>query len=213
MTLVSGAYTFKWWQVFVTYEICYVIILYYSNTLIFNRIYYYPAFDTTFVVDQIHNYRQQHTWLFYTIFSEILSLKFVSVSALIYTGAFLYDQTITYQDCLKIVLLAEVSSILATIIIVIYFFFHPPVAYDAFRLYSPFSIIQLIDAKHLPVYLIYPIKLLNVFELGYWSILVAGVAHFTKESVSKSLKIVATGYGVGLILWALFVAIMQVQFS
>lgn len=88
-----------------------------------------------------------------------------------------------------------------------------PINLEDLQYFSPLCVTQLIDTDKIPKYLLYPLKLINVFEIGYWLILTYGVTVFTNIRFARSLKVVASSYGVALLIWVVFIVFVQVQYS
>ena len=128
-------------------------------------------------------------------------------------GLYLLQQNVGYKNCLKITLIAELVSVVAMLIKTAWLMIDKPSNANDLQYFTPLSILQLLHLDELPKYLFYPLQLFNVFELAYWLTLAFGIMAFTQQKLGKSLKTVASSYGVALLIWVIFVVFIQVQFS
>ncbi|MFN7839937.1 MAG: hypothetical protein ACK5QG_18395, partial [Bacteroidota bacterium] len=62
-------------------------------------------------------------------------------------------------------------------------------------------------------WLVYPIQLLNVFELLYWIALAWQLQEVLEKPFAESLGFVAKTYGVGLAVWVVVVMFLTVSIS
>lgn len=76
---------------------------------------------------------------------------------------------------------------------------------EAVRLFSPLSLFSLFDSDSLQEWLIYPFKILNIFEVVYWILLAFLLAKYLKSSIDAMLKIVLGYYVSFLFCWVIFV--------
>ena len=76
-----------------------------------------------------------------------------------------------------------------------------------------FSILQYIGYDNIEQWASYPMGILNVFELIYWLLLALFLSNYTKKSFGHSLGFVANTYGIGLLLWGIFVMYIVLFFS
>jgi hypothetical protein len=114
----------------------------------------------------------------------------------------------------QIVLIAEFLFILPSLIKLIWFlFFETDYDLADLQTFYPLSLLNLIDTESIPQWSLYPIQLLNVFEVVYWCILAYGIALVAKERWPKMLGLVASSYGVGLFVWVVFITFITINLS
>ena len=94
----------------------------------------------------------------------------------------------------------------------IYFFYHVKSFDDLANTFS-FSLANLFDLKSLPVWLQYPLLTINLIELVFWLLLARGIQYLLNLDFSGSISFVGYTYGVGLLMWMLFVVFLQVSLS
>ncbi|HEY0612674.1 MAG TPA: hypothetical protein VGD35_23520 [Chitinophaga sp.] len=108
---------------------------------------------------------------------------------------------------------AELVTFLSTLVKVSYFLLNSSISPKAFQYFFPLCVTQLLDVSTIPKYFIYPLSLLNVFELAYWVVLALGVKYFSGKSWGASIKIVASTYGIVLLIWILVIVFISLQFN
>lgn len=79
--------------------------------------------------------------------------------------------------------------------------------------FSSLSFAQLIGPTNIPKYLLYLCQTINIFEIAYWLVLAAGLVAFLEKPFGKMFKLVMSSYGLGLLLWIVFVSYLTVTFS
>ena len=94
----------------------------------------------------------------------------------------------------------------------IYFFYHVKSLDDLTNTFS-FSLANFYDLKSLPVWLQYPLLTINLVELLFWLLLARGIQYLLKLDFSRSISFVGYTYGIGLLMWMLFVVFLQVSLS
>lgn len=210
-------YSFRWWHLFLSYILIYMCITWLTNISILTESYYYSAFGTQIGSDRVAaliEMNRKFQWIGYIVFPLLLLIKWLLLSAIIYSGLFLFNQNISFNSCFKIIMVAELAVVAAALIKLLYFLFiHHPETTQDIQFFYPLSVTQLLNLKQLPAYLIYPLQQFNLFEVAYWLLIAAGIQAHIQKSFSESLKIVASSYGVALSIWIVFVVFIQVQFT
>lgn len=209
-------YNFKFWLLYLIIAMLYMVITYATNTFVFTNNYYYSILSDKMDTGRIAEVLiMQHKYQFigYLTLPVILLLKLWIIGGIVFTGFYLLRQEVKYKDCLKIVLIAELVPVVAMLVRVAWLMIQKPANAGDIQYFSPLSLMQLINIHNIPKYLFYPLQLFNVFEIAYWLVLAYGIMAFTGWKFEKSLKTVASSYGVALAVWVVIVVFIQVQFS
>jgi len=74
-----------------------------------------------------------------------------------------------------------------------------------------FSLLGWTGAENVPTWLQYPLSVVNVFELGFWILLAGGMSYLLQKRWTQMLGFVAATYGVGLLIWVLFIVFLQLN--
>ena len=196
--------------------IIYLIIVWVNKNIIFDVNFYYKIWQNKFSIERIDNLILQNNKLSifsYLIWPCILYIKWALITFILYIGILLFEIKITFKSCFKIILLAEFIPLISTITKILYFYIYPPNNIDIIQNLNPLGLSSLISTDSIPKYLLYPIQQLNLFEIGYWLLLAYGIKSLGNVDFKKALKITSLSYGVGLLIWCIFIVFLQLQFS
>jgi hypothetical protein len=108
--------------------------------------------------------------------------------------------------------LADFVYVLAGLVKLVYLIFFKEVNTLDDLQFTPFSIMEMLNSKRVDSLFIYPLSLINIFEVAYFLVLawlLVDVVNETNEErpvkFGQSLKLVTASYGSGLLLWVLVV--------
>ncbi len=216
MRLAKDIYEFKWWILSIIYALLFISMTLAVNHLIFTDAYYYSILGRQLDeerIAQIIEINKKYQWIGYIIMPVILLLKWLILAGVIYIGLFLFNQDIAYQNCFKIVLIADYAMILAAIAKFAWFIFFKPQTIEDIQYFYPLSITQLFNSSQIPKFLVYPLQQFNVFEVLYWLLIAEGIQTFSKKNFWYSVKIVSVSYGAAMFFWCVVIVFLQLQFS
>ena len=158
----------------------------------------------------------QSDWkiLQYIIISLLILLKVLIVSAILDIGCFFFNKKISYKELFSIVVKAEFLFLLVIISKTIWFYyFQPNFTLEDFQYFYPFSALNIIGYQNLETWFIYPFQVFNLFEIAYWFILAYLIGKKINSTTEKGLSIVASSYGVGLLIWVVGVMFLTLNIS
>jgi hypothetical protein len=171
---------------------------------------YISSLTDKLTYDQIQeflNSQQKWQWLGYAIIPLSLLLKISIIAAIIDVGCFFFDKEIKYKKLFNIVVKAEFVFLLVIVFKTNWFYvFKQDYTLLDLQYFYPLSAINITGYQNLQTWFVYPLQVLNLFELAYWVILAYLLGKELKITTDKGLSIVASSYGVGLLIWV--VAIM-----
>ncbi|WP_139959415.1 hypothetical protein [Flavicella sediminum] len=155
-------------------------------------------------IDDIVERQQKWWWLGYAIIPLFVIIRSSLVAFCLGITVFFYDMenTFKFKQFLRIALLGEFVWVLVAIVKFAYFYwFQTDFDLVAFQQYYPLSFINYLDVESLDSWFVYPFQTINLFEVLYFFILVAGMHKLLKSNYWKSFEMVAVGYGMGLLVW------------
>jgi len=198
-----------------------LLIYEYNNFIQTDKIWVQNYSDkyTQETISRILNMRHYQLWVSYIFvpISMFFSGIFVALVILFVIWIYYLDEAnfnIKYSDTWRIVLFAQWSSIAATFAKIVWFgYIHTNYTLDELFSFYPLSIINFLDIKKLAIWFLYPIQLMNVFELVYWAILVVGIKKLLNRTWLKSLEIVFLSYGVILLVWVIVIMFIILNLS
>jgi hypothetical protein len=140
----------------------------------------------------------------YGIIPLLILLRTFYTAICLITGVFLFEQNLRFSQCFNIAIKADVIFLLELIVKINYFSI---VEVNSLQEINTrlFSVLQWVGTNNVEQWLLYPISILNIFELIYCILLALLLSNYTKKSFIKSLTFVSKTYLIGLFLWAIFI--------
>jgi hypothetical protein len=175
--------------------------LYFTNDVVFAP--YLDVYSKTRITNLIE-LRDKWYWVSYLIFPILFAIKCFFVSLIIYLGTYLMDENFDYLEVFKISVVSQIVFVFPEIVKLIWFSFNH-ISLDALRQFSPLSLFSLFDPELLQEWLYYPLKVLNLFEVGNWVLLAYLLAKHLNQAFDAMLKLVLTYYVSFLFCWIIFV--------
>lgn len=210
-------YFLKWkgWKTFLFLIIITVLTNFAVNELFLTEGLYYHSLGSKLATDRIAKMiklSQKWQWVGYIFASVIILIRVSFTTLCVYIGSFLGNLNIRFKDLFKVALLADFVFVLAGITKLGFLFFRPINKLEDMQ-FQPLSLIELFDKGVVKTFLIYPYSLISVFELLYWLALAWLLSSVIERPFFVSLKLVARSYGLGLLLWVLFVVFITESLS
>jgi len=131
--------------------------------------------------------------------------KFSVTALILWMGCFMFGYKVTYQALWKWVMCCEIIFIIPELIKFLWFFLIPgDPNYNDILAFYPLSLLSWFNYEHIPEQLHYPLKSMNVFELGYWILLVMGIFFLSGKQQKISIYIVLSSYLLFFLFWLIF---------
>ena len=195
-----------------------------SNSLLKFELLFINSLSETLTQNQIEEYlsiQKKWKWLSYTIMPIILLIKTSLITSLIYIGTFFYSKAkVTFKQLFNAVVKAEFVFLGVGVLKIIWFyFFQTNYTLEDLQYFYPLSALNIVGYKGLDSWFVYPLQVLNLFELAYWLLLAyfIGKLAFTEKDKGKPMdlgfKIVASSYGSALLLWVVVVMFFTLNYS
>jgi hypothetical protein len=160
------------------------------------------------IIEQSHKW----AWIGYVFIPIIYVIKFLLIALVLQTGFFFFERKVSFSIIFKAVMLAEIPFLIIPVIKLFWFLFiQTHYTLNDLQYFFPLSALQLFDVKSLPTWQIYPLQLFNVFELIYWVLLAYWLKRLLNISLNKSMEVVASSYGTGLLLWVVFITFLSLN--
>jgi hypothetical protein len=155
-------------------------------------------------VEALMGFRKDWYWLSYLAFPVFFAIKSFVCSSPIFIGLYLSRIEVSFISIFNTVVTAQIVFIAPELIKFFWFMFHP-ISFENLRSFYPLSLFSLFDADLLQEWLYYPLKVMNLFELGYWLFLADLLANQFNQSFNSMLKLVLLYYVSFLFCWVAFV--------
>jgi hypothetical protein len=119
-----------------------------------------------------------------------------------------------FKKFFTVAVYAEFIFLIPVVSKIIWFlFFDNDYTLKDLQYFSPLSAFSFLNPKEIEPWLVYPIQLLNLFELLYWLALAYQLKDVLGKSFKASLGFVAATYGVGLFIWVVLITFLIVTIS
>jgi hypothetical protein len=165
-------------------------------------------------ISEILEVSKKWEWISYVFLPVILLLKVLFVVICFSIGTLILGVHSTFKRLFEIGVSSEFIFIIPTVIKLVWFsLIETNYTLQHLQLFSPLSMISLFNPTELDAWLVYPIQLLNVFELLYWIALAWQLQEVLEKPFAESLGFVAKTYGVGLAVWVVVVMFLTVSIS
>ncbi|MFV0305577.1 MAG: hypothetical protein ACK5IC_08885 [Moheibacter sp.] len=161
----------------------------------------------------INNYlesRKKWAWMGYAFVPVLILIRTLVIAFLMQMAIFFMnpeqEDEPKFSQYWSITLFAEWAMLILVALKFIWFaFFQTDYDLTDLQTFNPLSLNDVIDISELDYWVAYPLNLISFWELLYWIFLVVGIKEFFKFSYWKSFLIVLSSYGIGLIIWVVFV--------
>lgn len=139
----------------------------------------------------------------------VYAWKFTVIAFVVWVGCFMFGYRVTYWQCWGVVIAAEYIFIMPELLKIAWFMFiEADPNYHDIRAFYPFSLMHFFDYTKIDPRWAYPLRALNLFEVAYWFVLVAGIHHYVQKSRKYVWIIVMSTYVPLFLLWLGFYAIV-----
>lgn len=141
-------------------------------------------------------------WVGYISISVVLLLKISIIALIIDFALFFYDVKVKYGKLFSIVLTSEFVFLSVIILKTIWFyFFKSDYTLEDLQYFFPLSAINITGYDNLEAWFIYPLQTINLIEVSYWVSLSYLIGKELKIKIYRSFSMVASSYGVALLIW------------
>lgn len=189
----------------------------FKNLLHFDKI-LYNSLTEKLTSNQIENYfefQNKWNWLGNVFLPIFILIKTIIISCTIYTVVFFFNkEKIAFKNILNIIIKAEFIFLLIPILKIIWFyFFQTNYTLEDIQYFYPLSALNIIGYAGLEPWLIYPLQILNLFELAYIIYLAYEIGKLTNTNTDNGFKIMMYSYVPTLLLWVCVVMFLTLSMS
>ena len=152
-------------------------------------------------INKLLDFQEKWEWIGFIITPLLLILKISIIAAILDAGCFFFNKEIKYKKLFNIVVKAEFIFLLVIVFKTAWFyFFKTDYTLEDLQYFYPLSALNIIGYEGLQPWFIYPFQMLNLFELAYWFILAYLIGKELNENTDKGFSIVASSYGVSILI-------------
>ncbi len=152
-------------------------------------------------------------WIGYVLIPALLLVKLFFITLSIEIGVIINEFKLSIKQIFHVVLIAESVFIIAQIIRIITLILLDFNTLDDIYNYYPLSILNIVKADSVETWLIYPLKLANVFTITYFFVLAYGLSLILQKKPVRMLSFIIATYGLCLLIWVMLIMFLNVYFS
>lgn len=207
-------FTLNAWLFFASSCASYMLVLYIQQKYVLTEQVYYNTLGEQLTIERIDTFlraRANWAWLSYSLIPLVLFLQALLVSICLATGAILLDYKTKFGALFGMVVKAAVIYAVGKLMYMTVVQFMDIETIEDLMRADIFSLLGWMSAENVPTWLHYPLSVVNVFELGFWLLLAGGMGYLLEKPWTKMLGFVAATYGVGLLVWVLFIVFLQLN--
>lgn len=178
---------------------------------------YYATFGQQLTTERINQFlaiQHKWEWVTYAAIPLLYLIKLSAVAFCLNVGCIMINYDLNFKRLFQISLIAETVFVVPAFIKIIWFW-NAQQNYTLQDLmnFSPLSLLNFYSPDSVRQWLIYPLQVLNVFEIIYWLILAYGLKLVLQKPFLKTVKLVLSSYGTGLVMWITFIIFLQLNYS
>lgn len=193
-------------NIVLTFSLNYLLV---DDNLIFNEYSSQLSYER---IKEILELNEKYKYITFLLIPLIYILKFSVITIILTIGFFFLNDKLEFKKIFNAVTICEAVFLIPVIIKIIWFLFlQTNYTLGDLKSFSPISLINFFDLTKLEKWMLYPIKLINVFEFFYCFTLALSLKNPLNISVKNTLLVVSLSYGTGLLLWVVFVTFLSLN--
>ncbi len=178
----------------------------------------YNSLAENLTSDQIENFfnlQKKWQWVGYLFVPIFILLKTCIIATVVYIGTFFFSKNdITFKNIWNCIIQAEFLFLFVPVLKIVWFyFFQTNYTLEDIQYFYPLSALNITGYQGLDPWLIYPLQVLNLFELVYIVYLSYQIGQLTQTNTDNGLKIVGYSYVPALFLWVAVVMFFTLNYS
>ncbi|WP_430408585.1 hypothetical protein [Kordia sp.] len=159
-------------------------------------------------------FQNKWQWVGYVATPLLLLLKISIIALVLDAGMFFFDKQLKYKYIFSAVVKAEFVFLLVIIVKTAWLYLLVPnYTFEDVQYFYPLSALSIVGYQGIEAWFMYPLQTLNVFEIAYWFLLAYFIGKQLKISYGKRFAIVASSYGVALVIWVVGIVFLTLHVS
>ena len=205
------------WKIFSWIVVFNVLILIASQIVLIDEIVFFNTYSEQLTYErsmELFDTMRSYSWVTYAMTPILLLLKFSVLSVLLYVGVFFSDLTkeITLGKIFKVVVMCEIVFVVASVIKLLWFvFFAGNYTLEDLSYFYPLSLINLFSRSEVASYWVYPLQILNVFQVLYALLLAIGLSTTGLVRKSTADRVVLLTYFPAIVVWVATIMFLTID--
>lgn len=188
-----------------------LVFNYILSNFIFTEELLYNTFAEQLTLEQLEkgiNIINAYDWVGYAIIPFSILLQIFLITLCLNIGALLLRYQISFRTLFSTVIKAfGIYAISKIVLLVMYSIYDIQSAKD-FQYLPQFSLYDLVNNENLSPWLIYPLQLINLFDLFFILLLAFGLNLIQERGMKRWVPFVLSTYGTGLVIWAILMVFL-----
>ena len=213
-TFLGNFFTIRAWILFAFSCVAYALVLHIQQKYVLTEQVYYNTLGEQLTIERINTFLQQQrkwAWLSYALIPVVLLVQALLVSICLATGAILLEYKIKFGTLFGMVIKAAIIYAIGKLVYMTAIQFTEVRTMEDLLKADVFSLLGWVGAHNVTPWLQYPLSVVNVFEVGFWLLLAGGMGYLLQKRWVQMIGFVAATYGVGLVVWVLFIVFLQLN--
>jgi hypothetical protein len=158
---------------------------------------------------------EKWAWLGYALIPVIYAIKCSLVALCLGLGCFFITNRFEFKKLFGVAVAAEFVFLIPAVGKLLWFLFiQTDYTLEDLQFFYPLSALSLFDYHTVQPWLLYPLQVLNVFELIYWMVLAYGLSQvLPRPDLSRAMSVVLSSYGTGLVIWVAVVMFLTLTYG
>jgi hypothetical protein len=163
-------------------------------------------------IEKILQTKTKWSWVGFAVLPLLLFLKITVIAWVLAIGGFFHDVELKHKHYFRTVLISEFVFLLPALLKIGWFyFFEMEYTLEEVQQFVPFSLMHLLGGEGVPDWGLYPMQIINVFEIVYWILLAFLINKYSQSE--KGMRVVLMGYGPALVIWIVFIMFLTLNYS
>jgi len=213
----------KPWPLFVSLSALGILLTFAVQYLFFTDTLLHQTFGGQLAFERVSamvSLSKKWQWVGYVAIPVVVLLRVFYTSVFIYTGLYFADIATGFGRIFKVALWADSVFVLSGVakLVILLFFKEVSTLHDL--QFQPLSVLELTDQATIDAIFIYPLSLLNLFELGYFIVLawlLRDMLNAEQPEIrvrfGNTIRLVTLSYGSGLLLWVIVVMFISINLT
>lgn len=204
---------------FLAIVIANMLMMWLSKSTLINEVVFYNTYSEQLSYErsmELFEGLKKYSWIGYALIPVVLLIKFSLISIIIYSGIYFCDlhEKISLRKVFGVVIASEIVFLLASLAKFLWFcFFAGNYDLNDMNFFYPLSLGNLFSQSEVDKIWIFPLQILNIFQIIYILLLSYGLYVQTGIQQAKAEKAVLVSYLPGLVIWVTLIMFLTIGSS
>lgn len=194
-----------------------IVISFITNYFVVTEEVYLNSFSGQLAMDRIQEiitFQNKWSMVVIIIMPVFMFIKIMYFSISLQIGFVFKDCIYSLRDTFKLIVIGEYIFIIPSLLKLSWIASNKgSITFENISFFAPLSLFSFFDSQTIQPILVYPLQLMNVFEILFWLFLAYCLSIGLKKKFVDMLELVAIYYGGSLVIWIVTVMFLSVSLS